>query len=227
MILGVFYLYDYLTTCDGLAVSQIHIEGTNRLSVGEVNRLIADIEGQNILLVSLDDYQKRFTDHPRISSVALKRVLPNKVICTVGERTPVVLLYTDRFLEVDEQGMVMPADDLTPLLDLPVITGVSGRTIKEGKRLEHASILSALDALRVCKKQGGNFADDISELRISDLGISIVSLEQGLVLLLGDSDIDKRLKKFFLMRTTIVERGESAGLIDLRFDDQIVLRAGI
>jgi cell division septal protein FtsQ len=113
------------------------------------------------------------------------------------------------------------------LLDLPVITGVSGRTVKEGKRIGNANILRALDALRLCKERGGDFADNISELRIGDPGISIVCLEQGLVLLLGDSDIGKRLEKFFLMKSTIFERGESAGLIDLRFEDQIVLRAGI
>ena len=47
------------------------------------------------------------------------------------------------------------------------------------------------------------------------------------VLLLGRSDIERRLRKYFLLKNSIVENNHSARLIDLRFDDQIVLRNGI
>ena len=51
--------------------------------------------------------------------------------------------------------------------------------------------------------------------------------KEGMVLLLGDTEHESRLKKFFLIRNTITNRDETARLVDLRFEDQVVLRSGI
>ena len=44
---------------------------------------------------------------------------------------------------------------------------------------------------------------------------------------LSADDIEAKLKRYFLMQNTISKRNENAKLIDLRFEDQIVLRSGI
>jgi len=227
LIVAGFYLYDYATTTDKLAVSRVEFNGLNRLSTEDAQRLVGDVLGQNILLVPLENYTARFTGHPRIRSAVFKRVLPDRVICTVEEREPVALVFADRFLEVDEGGMVLPADALTDMLDLPIITGLEAEVVREGQHVDDERVVSALATLGACKKYGGKFADNISEIRIDNNGISIVSLKEGMVLLVGESGYEGRLKKFFLMQNTIAKREESARLIDLRFDDQIVLRSQI
>ena len=47
------------------------------------------------------------------------------------------------------------------------------------------------------------------------------------MLLLGDSDYERRLRKFFLLRDELARREEPGELIDLRFDNQVVLRSGM
>jgi cell division septal protein FtsQ len=228
LIVACFHAYTYLTTTDKLAVADVEIHGLSRLGSSEVEQVVEDMRGQNILLVGLEDYAARFARHPRIRNAELRKVLPNKVVCTVSEREPVALIYTDKFLEVDREGMVMDADRLTGKLDLPIITGLDGDAVAEGRSCSDARLIGVLEILGFCKRYGGHFAETISELRVGDRGISIVSLEEGMVLLLGESEFENRLKRFFLMKTTIAQRDQrSARFIDLRFEDQIVLRSGI
>jgi len=227
LILGVFHIYNFMTTSEKLSVTVVEFEGLSRVDSLEVDRLVADIRGENILLVPIEKYVARFDGHPRIQMVSFKKILPNRVVCTVEEREPVALVYTEGFHEVDREGMILTSDELTAFLDLPIISGLDGKTVKEGEFCDDVRLASSIEILSYCKKYGGSFAGDISELRIADSGINVVSLKEGVVLLLGESEFENRLKKYFLIRNTIAKRDESAKLIDLRFDDQVVLRSGI
>jgi cell division septal protein FtsQ len=62
-------------------------------------------------------------------------------------------------------------------------------------------------------------------VRTADSGLSIRSLKDDSVLLLGDADFEKRLRKFFLLKDELARREHSMKLIDLRFDNQVVLRS--
>jgi hypothetical protein len=121
----------------------------------------------------------------------------------------------------------MPGDEYTPLLDLPTITGVSTRDVRAGRECVDPMVRGALEALSVCRSLGRGFADDIAEVRASDGGLSIRSLKDDCVLLVGDTDFEKRLRKFFLLKDALASRESAAALIDLRFDDQVVLRSEI
>jgi cell division septal protein FtsQ len=227
VIVACFHLYSYLTTTERLSITHVEFAGLNRVNSTEVETALHDLQGQNILLAPLELYEARFWDHPRIARAEFKKILPNKIVCTVTEREPVALVFTNKFFEVDAEGMIMTADDLTERLDLPIISGLDGDEIREGKRCQREGLRHALETLSLCKRYGGEFAEDISELKSGNGGISIVSLREGVVLLLGESDFENRLKKFFVMRSTIAAKEQSATVIDLRFNDQIVLRGSI
>ncbi len=227
MIVASLHFYNFLTTNEKLAIANVEFRGLSRVDTAEIARLVADLEGQNILLVPLEQYSARFSGHPRVRRADLKRVLPNRVVCVIEEREPVALVFAGNFYEVDVEGMIMPPDDLTDLLDLPIITGLNGETVRAGKPCSDPRLLEALAALGVCKKYGGRFAENISELRLGKAGISVVSLKEDMVLLLGEEQVENRLKKFFVLRNQISEKDLGARFVDLRFDDQIVLRGGI
>ena len=227
LLFGAYQAYNFLTTTERLAVKTVELRGLSRVETAEVERKVADIRGENILLLPLDKYKARFAGHPRIRSIVLKKILPNKVLCTVEEREPVALVYADKFYEIDEEAMVLTSDELTDYMDLPIVTGLNRRSVKEGTYCKDPQLANALRVLGVCKRYGGSFANDISELRIGDNGVSVVSLKEGMVLLLGESEFENRLKKFFLIRGTIAKKEETSKLIDLRFEDQVVLRSAI
>lgn len=227
LIVASMYLYKYATTADRFAVEHVELIGLTRIDSAEVEGLVGDLVGHNILLAPLDVYEARLEAHPRIASVTARRVLPDRVVYAVVEREPVALVFTDRYFEIDADGVVMPGDEYTELLDLPTITGVSSRDVKAGRVCNDPMVLGAIEALRVCRYIGRGFAEDISEVRAGESGLSIRSLKDDCVLLVGNSDFEKRLRKFFLLQDELARREGAPGLIDLRFDNQVVLRSQI
>lgn len=227
LIVGSMYLYDYVTTSDRFAVEHVELLGLSRIDRADVDRLVADLKGHNILLAPLDVYEARLEAHPRIASVTARRVLPDRVVYDIVEREPVALVFTDRYYEIGADGVVMPGDAYTARLDLPTITGVSAGDVKAGRVCTDPMVRGAIEALEVCRSIGRGFADDISEVRASDSGLSIRSLKDDCVLLVGNVDFEKRLRKFFLLKDELARRDGAAALIDLRFDNQVVLRSEI
>jgi cell division septal protein FtsQ len=224
LIVASMYAYGFLTTSEIFAIHDVEFTGMSRVDTDEIEEQLADLKGQNILLVSLDAYAERIRTHPRVERVSMKRVLPDKVACAVVEREPVALVFTDQFLEVDRHGMVMADDEYTAVLDLPIITGLPKSAVEPGKINDDSRLRNALHALALCKSLGGDFAEDISELRVSPGGLSIRSLAKDRMLILGDADYANRLHKYFLLKETLADNEPDAGVIDLRFDNQVVLR---
>lgn len=227
LMFGAYHLYEFLTTSDRFAVKAVEIRGLCRVDSLEVEKLLAGMRGENIFLLPVEKCGQRFTAHPRVRSVVFKKVLPNTVYCTVQEREPVAVIYADKFYEVDEEGMVLTSDELTDYLDLPIVSGLERKSVKEGAFCRDPQLANALRVLGICKRHGGSFANDISEVRIGAQGLSVISLKEGMVLLLGENEFEGRLKKFFLIRGTLAKRETPSKLIDLRFDGQVVLRSGI
>jgi cell division protein FtsQ len=224
LIVASMYAYNFLTTSESFAIDDVEFKGMSRVSSSDIEEVLTDLKGQNILLVSLDLYEERIRMNPRVERVGLRRVLPDKVSCDVKEREPVALIFADQFLEVDRHGMVMADDEYTAILDLPIITGLSRDAIEVGKINKDRRLQGALRALALCKSFGGDFAEDISELSVSSGGVNIRSLEKDCVLLLGEADYANRLKKYFLLKETLAENESNSKIIDLRYDDQVVLR---
>ncbi len=227
LMFAAFQVYNALTKSEKFAVKTVEIRGLCRVDSLAVVRLVADIRGENIFLLPVEECARRFAAHPRIRSVGFKKVLPNKVVCTVEEREPVAVVYADGFYEVDEEGMILTSDELTSYLDLPIVSGLDRKSVKEGAYCKNPQLVNALRVLGICKSYGGSFANDISEVRIGTQGVSVVSLKEGMVLLLGENEFEDRLKKFFLIRGTIAKRDAPSKFIDLRFDDQVVLRSAM
>jgi cell division protein FtsQ len=227
LIVSSMYMYNYATTSPRFAIESVELAGLSRIPQEDVARLVAELNGANILLAPLDVCELRLESHPRIARATARRVLPNRVTWTITEREPVALVFTDRFFEIDASGMVMPGDAYTALLDLPTITGVPPTDVRAGQICANPMVSGALEALDVCRSWGGEFAENIAELRATSSGLSIRSLREDCVLLVGDVDFEKRLRKFFLLRDELARREQPSRLIDLRFDNQVVLRSSI
>ncbi len=223
-IVAAMHAYNYATTADRFMVQNVEFSGLTRVATVELEPLIDDLAGQNLLLAPLESYAQRLTLHPRVRHAQLRRVLPDKVAVTVEEREPVALVFTGEFFEVDTDGVVMSRDSFTDMLDLPIISGIAAESVQPGRRSDSDELRSALIALQACHRYGGELADDVSEIAIAKEGVVIRSLSRHQVLVLGEGDFDAKLKKYFLLKDTMSTAERDARWVDLRFQDQVVLR---
>ena len=227
LIVASMYGYNYLTTSSRFQVEHVDVVGLTRIDRAEIDRLVADLKGHNILLAPIEVYEARLEAHPRIAGVTARRVLPDRVVVDVHEREPVALVFTDRYYEIDAAGVVMPGDEYTAMLDLPTITGMSAGDVRPGRVCSDPMMRGAIEALEVCRTIGRGFAENIAEVRAGEGGLAIRSLSDDCVLLVGNADFEKRLRKFFLLKDELKRRESASSLIDLRFDNQIVVRSNI
>ena len=128
-------------------IHQIDIMGTQN------SRLVSDIQqmgiqGQNIFLLDAGDLTTRIEALPMVDSVNVSKQLPNLVVITVTERTPVILWQTQHgTFSVDNKGVVIaPASDTSGADRLVTVMDVSkgaAQQIHPGTLLNAADIAFA------------------------------------------------------------------------------------
>ena len=209
-----------------LQIDHMLVRGQKRLSAGEVLSLVDGLHGQNILAVSLDDWQKKLLSSPWVESATIRRVLPSTLEITVYERQPMGIgrLGTAMYL-IDPKGVII--DEYGPTyadIDLPIIDGLGsvprdGGPMIDAPRAEFAArVLGALATRPEIAKR-------VSQLDVADLHDAVVILDGDSALLrLGDADFVTRLQQYLDLAPALRERLPGIDYVDLRFDERVYVR---
>ena len=124
-------------------IHQIDIMGTqNTRLVSDIQRM--GIQGQNIFLLDAGDVTTRIEALPVVDSVNVSKQLPNLVVITVAERTPVILWQTGHgTFSVDNKGVVIaPASDTSGADRLVTVMDASKGAAQQ---IHPGTILNAAD----------------------------------------------------------------------------------
>lgn len=115
---GIYYLW----TSPDFQVEAAQISGLKRLTRGDVNRELA-LQSKPIFMLDEKELQSRLLEaFPEFSSAEVLIDLPNSLLITVTERTPVMIWRQgERSILVDGDGMTFQARDQAALGALPVI----------------------------------------------------------------------------------------------------------
>lgn len=128
------------------AIQKIKIEGLQEIPENEIQRLMTEEIGQNLIVFDQEQLRKRVTLHPLVEGVEFKRQFPNTLIIQVKERTPVGLVVVPNgVVEVDEKGTFLRRREGWPNRSYPLINGVSiPETSGPGQELQLPGLQSAL-----------------------------------------------------------------------------------
>ena len=226
LLFGVYQSVAFAVTTPLLRVEQIAVHGNVRLSSGQVQALLEDLRGANILRADLDTMRQRLADSPWIAHVALRKVLPSTIEVFVSERQPMGLGRLGRELYlIDETGAVL--DHFGPQyaeFDLPIVDGLlvasrgSSLTV-DPRRAELASrVIAAL-----ARSPRGTVR--LSQVDVSDVDDAVVLLEQDSALLhLGTGRFLERVQAYLDLSPALRERVPEIDYVDLRFDRRVYVR---
>jgi cell division protein FtsQ len=93
---------------------------------GEVQKLAAQIQGQNIFFIDKALLTQKLKLHPLLQDVEYNRKLPHTLIIQATERTPFALVLVPKgVIEVDSEGVFLRRLESWPDKDNPVIDGVT------------------------------------------------------------------------------------------------------
>lgn len=209
-----------------LRVSRIRVHGNVRMSNGEVQTLIRDLRGSNILTADLEGYRRVLLESPWVADVAMRRILPSTVDVYISERRPLGLCRIgNQLFLIDGDGTIL--DEFGPQyaeFDLPIVDGLvraprHGQPTIDEKR-------AALAGRVIESLQGSpELARRVSQVDVTDAHDAVVMLDDDPALLhVGEEKFRERLQSYVEIADALRQRIPQIDYVDLRFEQRVYVK---
>lgn len=196
-------VHDILTQCDYFKISQLTIEGTQRLSEKEITKQAQVGIGVNILAVNLSLVRKRLIAHPWIAEAGVSREIPSGLNIRIKEHAPLAVVDVGQKFLINHLGKIFKAWDPSDPANLPVISGLNvldlppvyGQTDStEGDivRERTTPFEAVMKVLRLGREQGSILPNrSIRQIRVDrHMGLTLLAFDSIKTINLGYDDYD-------------------------------------
>jgi cell division protein FtsQ len=207
-------------------LSRFEVRGNRVLTEEEVLELSGAVMGSNLLDVRISALEEAVAASPRVDRAQARRVLPDRVVVTLDEKAPAALVATGGdVVEVTSDGLVLPAAARTASVDLPVISGAVGEVDTACTEFSQ-ELTDALALLSRAREVSEGLWMEISEVRIAPgSGLVIYTVADGAEIRVGSGALGSSdLERLWRVLCDVRDRGLEAEAIDLRFEDQVIVR---
>lgn len=176
----------------------------------------------------LGDYVERVERDPLVFEATFRRRFPNRLTLEVVEREPAAFLDADRLTPVDSLGRVLPVDPYHTDWSAPILK-VERREDARARqgRIPPGTVRRTLAILGEVSRRYPALSREISAVELDPVGtvtLRLVHAEGAVVL-----DVTTPIEKLALIDDVLKdleEKGLGHRVVDLRFEDQIVVRRG-
>ena len=213
-----------------LTVGRVEVTGNRIVETNEILQLAHVSEGAKLYELDLMSIRNDVLTHNFIKEVSVERDLPSTLVIRVTERSPIAMVNRSEIRYLDPEGVILPHSLSRELFDLPMISGIDATVpLAVGTRIHNAHILEALDILSTTREVSRELYHLISEVRLRSGGdIVLYATEGGIPIIFGHGDAARKL---FYLNTFWKDVASQRGFvnlqyIDLRFEDQIIVRWG-
>jgi cell division protein FtsQ len=202
-----------LTTSPVFSLQNIELDGLERLSESEVRGHLSGLMGKPLAQVGPGDVADLLAEVPLVRSVETRVDLPNTLVVSVVERTPLGVVQTPTgFDVVDQAAVVLWAESVKPA-SLPVILVAPDRDSAPFRAIVRAlevlppSVLARVDAVTANSQDTVRFSLQDSNH----------------IVLWGSAELSEA-KARALPAALLAAGAEGAKLIDLSTPDTVVIR---
>jgi hypothetical protein len=205
-------------------IEDVQVRGLRYLEEAEVVALL-DLEPGTSVWTDKATWHDRIAAHPLVKTVRVGRRLPDGLLISVTERTPIALGPTPTLEPMDAEGRRLPLDPAAYRLDLPVIH--TTRRPPRGSRhfpAEVRRLAAEVEHLMAADTSFLQLVSSVSSTRGG--GVAVRWTEPDVEFLLPPHASPARLREGLsaLADAAAREREGMPDAIDLRFADQVVVR---
>ncbi len=196
-------------------LKNIRINGVQQLAEKDIMNKVSPFLRESLLKIDAVKMKEALVSHPFVKEVNIKRVFPFSIVIDVKEKKPSALW-------VNTEGTVTVLDE----------TGTPYRGLAKGDEKD-MFVISARDkgdAKSVYKEingwitQGIIKKDVLSEISYDEGSITIFGFDNGVEIILGKEDQDKRLKRAVAVFQDAKKRGLLIKCIDARFEKGAIIQ---
>lgn len=205
--LGIYEGYHALLRSDYFVVSEIAVEGHERLSRAEVLEIAGLDHPRNILDLDARRVAARLEASPWIQVAEVDKELPRSITIRVAERESAGWLYWEELFRVDTAGRIICAGRPAEV-DGPIITGIEPVSSRMDGGRSAERVLTALRLARLFEAMGLTDFDDLAEIHYDELlGFALLTRRHGMEIRLGSDRFEERLARLKEVLNTISSDG--------------------
>lgn len=211
-----------VTNSDMFILKQVKVEGNRFITSDEIIKKANLKPGDKIFQIPLDEVTQRIIGIKYLNGVSISRSLPSAIIISVQERQPIAYLIDHKTYMIDQTGIILLKKPGMSLKQLPLITGLSVNSLLKNRQ----PLLEALKLVEIIKDIDNSLFHLISEIHIDpDYPTQLYLVKGGARVKLGIDDLPKKIFLFseFLKKDNIINQLETIKLIDLTFNDRVIV----
>ena len=227
LILSGYYLYYEAMTSPYFQISNFEIGGNNFLKKSQVRHLVEQgILGQNIFRANIQLVSDRLRDNPWIEMATVRRKIPDSLQVKIKERNPFakIEMADGKVFLIDRKAFLIKKIENQEYDVLPTIQLKNDTDYRIGSPLKKEKIECGIE-----------FIEKIFSLKNPDATINFTSItleEGGIYILktpstsirLSEGRLKENLDKLKIASKIVQQEGLKVKLIDLTFNDQVVLK---
>jgi cell division protein FtsQ len=208
--------------------ASIQTLGQSQLSRADLLSVFGSDIGRNLFFVPLAQRRTELEQIPWVRQAIVMRVLPNQLRVSITERVPIAFVdIRGRIALADEDGVILP---VTPKqmadrhYSFPVVSGINPAdplSIRGARMHMYQRFISELDST------GEHFSAQLSEVDLSDpddVRATVPANGSDLLLHFGEDDFLPRWRNYQTHLAQWEQQYPHLGSIDLRYDDEVVLK---
>jgi cell division protein FtsQ len=209
-----------------LDVAGIEVTGLTRLTRNDILSVAGIRAGDPLLDVDENAVAARLALLPLVRTARVEKNWSRGVVIAIEERRPVAVVLADRLVEVDAEGIVLPADASGAPADLPIVRGLEAVLPEPGGRVIDSALPNALDLAVRISEPGLGLEERVSEIWAAEADSLVLTLmDGGVPVLVGRGDCPRRrLEALCVVLDDAARREEVLEYVDLRFVGQVVTK---
>jgi len=207
------------------AVREIGVEGLRYLEEPEVIATAGLKPGVDLFGVDPDRVRQALLLHPRIASAWVSRRPWHAIRLKVEERVPVLLVQHGSPWELDSTGVLLPPLADGVVADVPMLTGPDLSDAQGGTRVRSPTVQRGLAWVGILGRRELGLSGSVSEIDVSEERSTVLTLLNGTRVRASAWPPGVRaLSALRVVLADLQKRGKLAEEVDLRFDNQVIVR---
>jgi cell division protein FtsQ len=221
-----FTAYRYLQRSVPVNVGEVRIMGCMNATESElVNLANVDFKA-GLAYLDLREISSRLAQHPWVEKAKVKRDWSRKaLIIEVEERVAQALILLEDLYLVDRHGEIFKKAEPRDQLDLPVLTGVTPREIRERDKKSIDLVRQALELLEHLEQRKILTVREISEIHLSKKnGLTIFTLKEGIPVRLGSGGLTDKIDRLEKVLPDLQQKIREVEYLDLNYPRKVVVK---
>jgi cell division septal protein FtsQ len=217
---GVPRIKGLITSMGSMPIKSIIVQGTEQVNGDKVLTAAGIMAGVCIDHAQLDSLKNAFLKNPWVDKVEVSR-WAGKVMVSVVERKPIVLVSVGRVYQMDRGGVLLPLP-AGEYLNAPIVCGladtVDANGVRHIRRYQLEAFLAFWDALA---SQDPPWRRNLAQADFSRPGSVRITLEaHSAIIELGRDSYETKINQVSqLLETMRAERAPQPRTIDLRYEN--------